>query len=161
MKLIHAPSSTSQPLLPPSPSAFLSSRRFTTSPPTSPPAFSNGNSTEPCRSSSASSELSSSEQEERIYGWSCRVFKVWNQQELWIFSLWPNNVGHSLSSLPQNTTGPWHLLWCIMEQKKNPLPVTSPYTHFVLNKIHWWHVGVWWRSKLSQSEQLKCASWAT
>lgn len=42
------------------------------------------------------------------------------------FSLWPNHFGHSLSSLPQYTTGLWLLLSCIMEQ--NPASVPSPYT---------------------------------
>lgn len=82
--------------------------------------LSNGNGTEPCWSSSARSELSLLRREFM----DCHaVFLRFGPAGAENFSLWPNHFGHSLSSLPQYTTGLWLLLSCIMEQ--NPASVLS------------------------------------
>lgn len=93
--------------------------------------FSNGNKTEPCWSSSARSELSLLRREIMDgHAEFLRFGPAGNKN----FSLWPNHFGHSLSSLPQYTTGLWLLLLCIMEQ--NPVSVPSLHTPSPHSLLH-------------------------
>lgn len=175
MKLIHAPSSTSQPL-------FLHCTPFSLSfcmlhpPPTPPPPrplqhssspFSNGNGTEPRWSSSARSELSLLRRE---FMDGHAEFLRFGPARIENFSLWPNHFGHSLSSLPQYTAGLWLLLLCIMEKKNQVVPsifTTSPFDAWQ-NPLMVCGDGClacmlayWQPSKLWQSELIIFASWAT
>lgn len=128
------------------PSAFLSA--CCTPPPTPPPPrplqhssspFSNGNGTEPRWSSSARSELSLLRRE---FMDGHAEFLRFGPARIENFSLWPNHFGHSLSSLPQYTAGLWLLLLCIMEKKIQLCPLSSPPLHLMLDKTHWWYVGM-------------------
>lgn len=69
-------------------------------------------------------------------------FKVWLSKHWEIFPCGRIIFGHSLSSLPQYTTGLWLLLSCIMEQ--NPVSVPALCTKpppLPPKKAHWWDVG--------------------
>lgn len=92
-------------------------------------------------------------------------FKVWLSKHWEIFPCGRIIFGHSLSSLPQYTTGLWLLLSCIMEQnpvsvpalctKPSPLPKKKP-TDEMWGMLQGSGVLVCWRlSKLLRSEQMK------